>query len=134
MKITENDIDNLINQRTGKEVLFSPSRVLMQDYTGVPAVADLAARDKVKVKVKILRKLIQLYLSLIIDHSVLIVISKNSLFKCKERIWEKFGEIQIIKMGTRFTKNFISTWFRNLSQINIEFLAEVVSLKDKLLF
>ena len=51
LKITENDIDNLINQRTGKEILFSPSRVLMQDYTGVPAVADLAAmRDKVKSK------------------------------------------------------------------------------------
>ena len=42
LKITEDDIDNLINQRTGEEILFSPSRVLMQDYTGVPAVADLS--------------------------------------------------------------------------------------------
>ena len=43
------DLKNVINQNTGEEILFSPSRVLMQDYTGVPAVADLAAmRDKLK--------------------------------------------------------------------------------------
>ena len=62
LKITEDD-DNLINQRTGEEILFSPSRVLMQDYTGVPAVADLLQmRDKVKSKGQIQRKLIQLFL------------------------------------------------------------------------
>ena len=47
------DIENLINRKVGKEIQFKPSRVLMQDYTGVPAVADLAAmRDKVKEKKK----------------------------------------------------------------------------------
>ena len=72
MKITENDIDNLINQRTGKEILFSPSRVLMQDYTGVPAIADLAAmRDKVKSKGQNPEKVNPVVpVSLIIDHSI----------------------------------------------------------------
>ena len=52
--LTTKDIKNVINQKTGEEILFSPSRVLMQDYTGVPAVADLAAmRDKLKQKGKV---------------------------------------------------------------------------------
>ena len=38
----------------GDEIFFSPSRVLMQDYTGVPAIADLAAmRDRMAEKKKI---------------------------------------------------------------------------------
>ena len=40
LKLKIHDIRNVINLRIGKEILFSPSRVLMQDYTGVPAVAD----------------------------------------------------------------------------------------------
>ena len=43
------------NSRT--EIAFRPTRVLMQDYTGIPAVADLAAmRDAIKLKKKILIK------------------------------------------------------------------------------
>ena len=39
------------------EIAFRPARVLMQDYTGIPAVADLAAmRDAVKLKKKIQKK------------------------------------------------------------------------------
>ena len=91
LKITENDIDNLINQRTGKEILFSPSRVLMQDYTGVPAVADLAAmRDKVKSKGQNPEKVNPVVpVSLIIDHSINVDSNsqKNSLFlNVKKRI------------------------------------------------
>ena len=47
--VKKTDLENLIKRKVGKEILFSPTRVLMQDYTGVPAIADLAAmRDKVK--------------------------------------------------------------------------------------
>ena len=39
------------------EIAFRPARVLMQDYTGIPAIADLAAmRDAVKLKKKIQKK------------------------------------------------------------------------------
>ena len=42
-------IDNLINSKNNEEIFFKPSRVLMQDFTGIPAIVDLAAmRDKVK--------------------------------------------------------------------------------------
>ena len=66
------DIENLINRKVGKEIQFKPSRVLMQDYTGVPAVADLAAmRDKVKEKKKDPRIINpSVPVSLVIDHSI----------------------------------------------------------------
>ena len=47
-------IKSWLNKKNSKdEIAFRPARVLMQDYTGIPAVADLAAmRDAVKLKKK----------------------------------------------------------------------------------
>ena len=60
----------LINPHEKHEIFFLPSRVLMQDFTGVPAVADLAAmRDAVAKKGKdpsIVNPLSQV--DLVIDH------------------------------------------------------------------
>ncbi len=49
--VTADDIRSITNWhgQTGKEIAFTPSRVLLQDFTGVPAVVDLAAmRDAMK--------------------------------------------------------------------------------------
>ena len=56
------------------EIVFRPTRVLMQDYTGIPAVADLAAmRDAVKLKKRDPKKINPLSaVDLIIDHSVMV--------------------------------------------------------------
>ena len=72
INIRVEDLKNIINQKTGEEILFSPSRVLMQDYTGVPAVADLAAmRDKVKSQGDDPEKINPVVpVSLVIDHSI----------------------------------------------------------------
>ena len=46
--------DWLVKRNSETEIAFRPTRVLMQDYTGIPAVADLAAmRDAMKLKKKI---------------------------------------------------------------------------------
>ena len=50
--ITSEDIDNILNWARGKagqvEIPFAPGRVILQDFTGVPAVVDLAAmRDAI---------------------------------------------------------------------------------------
>ena len=43
----------LKNKKSNTEIAYRPARVLMQDYTGIPAIADLAAmRDAVKFKKK----------------------------------------------------------------------------------
>ena len=46
-------LENVFKLKYGTEIFFYPSRVLMQDYTGVPAIADLAAmRDRMAEKKK----------------------------------------------------------------------------------
>src|SRR5881394_3750768 len=60
--------------RPEKEIAFTPSRVLMQDFTGVPAVVDLAAmRDAMKTLGGDAQKINPLVpVHLIIDHSVMV--------------------------------------------------------------
>ena len=52
LTVTKNDIASIIDwhsHATKKEIAYRPARVLMQDFTGVPAVVDLAAmRDTIK--------------------------------------------------------------------------------------
>mgnify|MGYP001437201023 CR=1 FL=1 len=76
--VTQNMISNLcskINEsKENFEISFSPTRVLMQDFTGVPAVADLAAlRDALKNKGIDPNKINPLSrVDLVIDHSVMV--------------------------------------------------------------
>src|SRR6056300_2076035 len=64
----------LQNPEKKHEIFFLPARVLMQDFTGVPAVADLAAmRDAVALKKKDPAKVNPLsQVDLVIDHSVMV--------------------------------------------------------------
>ena len=76
--VTKGMISNLckkINEnKDNYEISFSPTRVLMQDFTGVPAVADLAAmRDALKNKGLDPNKINPLSrVDLVIDHSVMV--------------------------------------------------------------
>ena len=77
--------DWLKNKKSNTEIAYRPARVLMQDYTGIPAVADLAAmRDAVKSKKKDPKKINPLSsVDLVIDHSVMVdaYASKDSFKK-----------------------------------------------------
>jgi len=58
LTVTKNQIEAiknwLKNKKSSTEIAYRPARVLLQDYTGIPAVADLAAmREAVKAKKKI---------------------------------------------------------------------------------
>jgi len=73
--VTKENIETLLNwqpQGVDKDIPFKPARVLMQDFTGVPAVVDIAAlRSEVARKGKnpdIINPLIPV--DLVIDHSV----------------------------------------------------------------
>ena len=70
LSVTKNQIEAikewLINKKSKTEIAYRPARVLLQDYTGIPAVADLAAmREAVKKKIKTLILLIH-FLQLIL--------------------------------------------------------------------
>ena len=81
--------DWLVKKSSKTEISFRPTRVLMQDYTGIPAIADLAAmRDIVKSKNKDPQTINPLSaVDLVIDHSVMVdsYASKESL---KKKCWK----------------------------------------------
>lgn len=78
IKVTENDVKKILEWETnqkkpeGVEVAFKPARVILQDFTGVPAVVDFAAmRDAVKLLGGDPDKINPICPSdLVIDHSV----------------------------------------------------------------
>ncbi len=139
--IQKKDLENVIKQKTGKEILFSPSRVLMQDYTGVPAVADLAAmRDKVKSQgndPETINPVVPV--SLVIDHSINVdsYSKKDSLFYNVKKEYERNSErYKLLKWAQGSLKNFLlfPPGSGICHQINLEFLAQVVQIENKFLF
>ena len=139
--VTEEDIRALAGwnrkSKPEKEIAFTPSRVLMQDFTGVPAVVDLAAmRDAMKqlsgdpALINPLQPA-----ELVIDHSVQV---------------DKFGtpnafqlnaELEFLRNKERYAfLRWGQTAFRNLAivppdtgivhQVNLEFLARVVFVHE----
>jgi aconitate hydratase len=139
--VTKNEIRALAswnkNSQPDKEIAFTPSRVLLQDFTGVPCVVDLAAmRDAMKnlggdpALINPLQPV-----ELVIDHSVQV---------------DEFGTTSAFDMNAllEFQRNkerysFLrwgQTGFRNLAivppdtgivhQVNLEYLARVVFVKE----
>jgi aconitate hydratase len=130
-----NWLDN--NGTTDVEIDFMPSRVLMQDFTGVPAVVDLAAMRDALQKLggdpKRINPMIPV--DLVIDHSVQVdhygskdAFTKNvtlEMQRNKERYeflrWgaQSFNNFRVVPPGTGICH-----------QINIEYLAKVIHQKD----
>ena len=141
INIRVEDLKNIINQKTGEEILFSPSRVLMQDYTGVPAVADLAAmRDKVKSQGDDPEKINPVVpVSLVIDHSINVdsYSKKDSLIHNVKMEYDRNSErYKLLKWAQGSLKNFLlfPPGSGICHQINLEYLAQVVQVKKNLLF
>src|SRR6202795_4602574 len=126
------------NSKPEKEIAFTPSRVLLQDFTGVPAVVDLAAmRDAMKRlggDPKLINPLQPA--ELVIDHSVQVdefgsskAFDVNALLEF-QRNKERYAFLRWGQIG-----------FRNLAivppdtgivhQVNLEYLARVVFVHDE---
>ena len=141
VSVRELDVHNLLKRKIGLEIQFKPSRVLMQDYTGVPAVADLAAmRDSMKKSKKdpnIINPLVPV--SLIIDHS-LIADSAGTKESIKENIEEEFSKnlerYKLLKWAQASFENFkvFPPGSGICHQINLEYLADVVNHHKNLVF
>ncbi len=133
----------LKNKRSTTEIAYRPARVLMQDYTGIPAVADLAAmRDAVKNKNKNPETINPLStVDLVIDHSVMVdeYASRNSFAKNVEREFLRNGErYSFLKWGQKAFNNFrvVPPGTGICHQVNLEYLSKVVwsSKSDKDLY
>ncbi len=124
--------DWLKNKTSDTEIAYRPARVLLQDYTGIPAVADLAAmREAVQKKNKDPKKINPLsQVDLVIDHSVQIDNSgKNALAQNVSIEFERNGErYSFLKWGQQAFNNFriIPPGTGICHQVNLEYLSKVV--------
>ncbi len=123
----------LKNKSSTSEIAFKPARVLMQDYTGIPAVADLAAmRDAIKLKKKDPNKINPLStVDLVIDHSVMVdaYASKDSFRKNVEKEFLRNGErYSFLKWSQQAFNNFrvVPPGTGICHQVNLEYLSKVV--------
>ncbi len=123
----------LKNKKSDTEIAYRPARTLLQDYTGIPAIADLAAmRDAVKLKNKDPKKINPLStVDLVIDHSVMVdeYASGKSFEKNVEKEFSRNGErYSFLKWGQKAFDNFrvVPPGTGICHQVNLEYLAKVV--------
>ena len=135
--VTRDDLqamaDWLKERRINREIQYRPARVLMQDFTGVPAVVDLAAmRDAMKQLGGNPQKINPLVpVHLVIDHSVMVdefgnprAFEKNVEFEYQRNL-ERY---EFLKWGSQAFDNFqvVPPGTGICHQVNLEHIAQVV--------
>jgi aconitate hydratase len=123
-----------------KEIPFVVNRILMQDFTGVPAIVDLASFRKAFSKYgdpKLVNPLIPV--DLVIDHSVVVEYfgTYYSFYKNVELEYEQNRErYSFLKWAQKYFNNFrlVPPGTGICHQVNLEYLSKVVYTKDNLVF
>ena len=119
------------------EIAYTPARVLMQDFTGVPAIVDLAAMrdamDELGGDPALINPLVPV--ELVIDHSIQVdVFNERFAFQQNaEREFERNGErYAFLRWGQSAFDNFsvVPPNTGICHQVNLEYLARVVETRD----
>jgi aconitate hydratase len=147
LEITQADVKNIAawtpNPSAGIRpgIPFLPARVVMQDFTGVPAVVDLAAMREAVARLKNDPKKINplVQVDLVIDHSVQVdfFASSDALQRNTEVEFQRNRErYEFLKWGQKAFSNFrvVPPMTGIVHQVNLEYLADVVMTKDGILF
>ncbi len=141
--VSEEDVEALASwpESIGGELAYLPARVVMQDFTGVPAVVDLAAmRSAMQAVGGDPGKINPLVPSdLVIDHSVQVDAfgSPAALQFNAEREFERNRErYEFLKWGQQAFDNFtvVPPATGIVHQVNLEYLARVVEVRDGVAF
>ncbi|MEQ8334515.1 aconitate hydratase AcnA [Nisaea sp.] len=126
------------NKKSSREIAYRPARVLMQDFTGVPAVVDLAAmRDAMTALGGDPEKINPLSpVDLVIDHSVMVDAfgGADSFKKNVDLEFERNGErYEFLRWGSKAFRNFrvVPPGTGICHQVNLEHLAQTVWTKDE---
>ncbi|MCV6545759.1 MAG: aconitate hydratase AcnA [Cohaesibacter sp.] len=128
----------LVERRSSAEISYRPARVLMQDFTGVPAVVDLAAMRDAASKLGADPQAInpQVPVDLVIDHSVMVdhfgtdkAFGRNVALE-----YERNGErYEFLRWGQQAFDNFrvVPPGTGICHQVNLEYLAQAVWTKEE---
>jgi aconitate hydratase len=143
--VTEQDVIDLAQWNAAApkpvEVPFMPGRVVLQDFTGVPAIVDLAALRSAMVRMggdpKKINPLVPC--DLVVDHSVQVDFfgSADSLKQNVEIEFQRNRErYQFLRWGQKAFNNFrvVPPATGIVHQVNLEFLAKVVLTRDGVAF
>lgn len=139
--VTEQDVKNLAAWKAEspakQEVPFKPYRVVLQDFTGVPAVVDLAAMRSAMERIggdpEKINPLIPV--DLVVDHSVQVDFfgSDGALNKNVDIEFQRNQErYEFLRWGQQAFNNFgvVPPNVGIVHQVNLEYLARVVALKE----
>ncbi len=139
--VTEEDVKALAAWKKGalptKEIPFIPSRVVLQDFTGVPVVADLAAMRNAMValggEAEQINPLVPV--DLVIDHSVQVdAFGAEWAYKFNvEREYERNKERYVfLKWAQKAFKNFraVPPGMGIVHQVNLEYLSPAVDVRE----
>ncbi|HFH9839406.1 TPA: aconitate hydratase AcnA [Streptococcus suis] len=142
--VTKNNIKDLLSYQATSpkgEVPFKPSRVILQDFTGVPVVVDLASMRDAVVKAGGRPELInpEIPVDLVIDHSVQVDVfgTENALEKNVALEFERNNErYEFLKWAENSFENYraVPPATGIIHQVNIEFLSDVIINHDGLLY
>ncbi len=138
--ILEEHLHAILNWKPKTEdvdIPFMPSRVLMQDFTGVPAVVDLASlRAEVARKGKDTDKINPLVpVDLVIDHSVQVLYS-GTAYAYQKNVEIEFEQnlerYQLLKWAQKSFQNFrvVPPGMGICHQVNLEYLCSVITNRD----
>ncbi|WP_020678245.1 aconitate hydratase AcnA [Geopsychrobacter electrodiphilus] len=126
-------LEDVLNWRVGAEIAYRPARVLMQDFTGVPAIVDLAAmRDAVVAAGGNPAQINpQIPVDLVIDHSVMVdQYGSGNAYRANveiemERNRERYA---FLRWGQKSFDNFrvVPPGTGICHQVNLEYLAQAV--------
>ncbi|XP_062305062.1 cytoplasmic aconitate hydratase isoform X2 [Osmerus eperlanus] len=139
--VKQADVESILNwkqtQSQSVEVPFRPARVILQDFTGVPAVVDFAAmRDAVKKLGGDPERINPVCpADLVIDHSIQVDFNRksDSLQKNQDLEFDRNRErFEFLKWGSNAFKNMriIPPGSGIVHQVNLEYLARVVFQQD----
>ena len=139
-EITQEDVKNIADwkpQGARPGIPFLPARVIMQDFTGVPAIVDLAAMRAAVARLggdpKKINPLVPV--DLVIDHSIQVdfFATADSLQRNTEVEFQRNRErYEFLKWGQKAFRNFrvVPPMTGIVHQVNLEYLADVVMTKQ----
>ncbi|MCS7184503.1 MAG: aconitate hydratase AcnA [bacterium] len=125
----------------GYTINFFPYRIILQDYTGVPLLVDLAALRSELSRRRIDPKVVnpRIKTDLVVDHSLIVDYwaSPNAFEKNLEMEYKRnYERYRFLKWAQKSFKNLniFPPGAGIIHQVNLEYLAEVVVIKDDVLF
>lgn len=130
-------IDWLKDKNSDREIAYRPARVLMQDFTGVPAIVDLAAmRDAIKKMGGDTEQINPLTaVDLVIDHSIQVdhfLDSDAFNFNAKKEMERNYERYEFLRWGQNAFQNFrvVPPDTGICHQVNLEYLAKAIWSKE----